>query len=285
MSSDSSTATKVLIGCLIAFVAGVLICAGAIVLVGYATVGFVQQVDELVDKEVARNLEPQLKGIGELLQLGQVWIPPSPDAGADDLLPLSVTPSTRPQPGQAPPGIIHAWNRASHDDSAAIPELALDQDGRHARYEANGAVIDVCIYQVPAGEQSQVFADAVSAIQGAGYSSQTHHDYKFDGYDMVRWMTFSFAPPQRHGRMLWVKDWLIVTMTDRADVDLEGFEHAYLLYIQGKGEASAAGQVPAVEPVPAVAPAADVPPVANDAAVTAEPIEPPAPSRSDRQAQ
>lgn len=216
-------------------------CGGGIALVGFRWYGLA--------KQVVQEVGPELVSMGELLHEAQAWIPPSAEAGPEEVFPLSVTATSRPRPGQPNPQMVTAWKRTGHDDSAAIPELALDQDGRHARYEANGAAIDVCIYRVAASEQAQVFSDAVSALQGAGYSSQTHQDYEFDEFDMVRWMTFSFSPPERHGRMLWVKDWLIVTMTDRAATDVEGFERAYLRGIQGKGVAASEDETPTDEPV------------------------------------
>ena len=221
MSSEQSTTNKVLIGCLIAGVVGMLLCGGVIALVGFWGVGMARQ--------VAQEIGPQLQEQGERMHFADSWQPPAADVGAEQLFPEA----------------IGAWTLSGHDDAAAIPELAIDRDGWHGTYESAGSTINVYVYQVPLAEKTQMFDAAAAAIDGAGYSTQSKQSTDFGS---VHWMTFSFSPPERHGRMWWTKDWLIVATTENAAVNLEGFEEDYLTAIQAP-EVLGADDSPSAEPV------------------------------------
>jgi hypothetical protein len=204
-SSEQSSAVKVLIGCLIAGVVGVLLCGGAIVFFAYKGAGFLQQ--------VAKEAGPAFKAQMEQIQFAETWQPPAADARAEQLFPATVG----------------GWSLSGHDDAAAIPELAIERDGLHGTYESVGTTINVYVYQVPMTEQSQIFSAATAAIDGAGYKTQSKEDVDVG---TAHWMPFNFSPPERFGRMWWTKDWLVVLLTESAAVNLAGFEKDYLTAIE-----------------------------------------------------
>jgi hypothetical protein len=220
MSSETSAA-KWLVGCLVAAFFAVLLCAGGVALIVFWGYSRAQQ--------VARQMGPEIQNQIEQAQFGAEWRPPADDAGPDELFPES----------------IGAWVRAGQDDAAAIPELAIETDGQHGTYESTGTKVDVYAYRVPHAEKGAIFDAAVSAIDTTGY---THRNRSFTDLGSAHWMTFSFSPPARRGRLWWAKDWLIVTMTENADLDLERFERDYLLSIQGPPQDSAPPGVTPAEP-------------------------------------
>ena len=251
MSTENSS-SKWLIGCLIAGVVGMLLCAGGVALIGFWGYSAARQVAQQVGPEIQEQLED--------MQFAAEWRPPARDAGPEEILPEA----------------IGVWSRVSHDDSAAIPELAIALDGVHGTYEGTGNSIDVYTYRLPMANQAQLFQDALDAMDSAGYTSrtQTHVDL-----GTHHWMTFSFNPPQRYGRMWWAQDWLFVTMTDEPSVDLESFERIYLLTIQDPTNSGIDITLPepAIEPRPAdpeepSAPAEPQP--AEPAADETAPVEP-----------
>jgi len=210
MSSESN-ASKWVIGCLIAGVVGMLVCGGVIVGLGF--LGFKTM------KEVVEHIGPEI-------EFASQWTPPSADAGAEALFPTAVG----------------SWTRTAQDDSAAISELALDRNGQHGTYESGGNKVDVYTYHVAMTEQAQVFDAALAAIDKAGYTTRSEQNQDFG---VVHVMTFSFSPPERHGRMWWAHDWLVVTTTDKASVDLKDFERTYLKAMQGSAPANPAQMTPA----------------------------------------
>ncbi|MFO1092009.1 MAG: hypothetical protein U0992_01665 [Planctomycetaceae bacterium] len=217
MSSDNS-AQKWVIGCLIAGFVAVLLCGGLVA--GVGLLGY------RAARQIAQEAMPVVQEYAELMAFAQAWTPPSADANGDSLFPNTIGP----------------WSLAGENETAAIPELAIARNGWHGTYESSGTKIDVYVYQVPAGEQNQVFQEAGQAIDRAGYSSRNKSDVTLDP---VRVQTFSFQPPERHGRMWWAKDWLVVTITENPGVDLKDFERTYLTAIGGPPAAISAQPVPA----------------------------------------
>jgi len=232
MSTENS-GTKWIVGCLVAGVVVVLLCGGTLALLGF--LGY-----RAVEK-VVQEAGPQMQHIA----FADTWTPPLPDAGPNDLFPQT----------------LGAWSRTDLNDSAAIPELAIDRDGQHGVYESGGNNVDIYAYSVPTDEQLSVFDAAVRAIDDANYSSQSKMG---TDYGISHWMTFSFDPPPRYGRMWWAKDWLFVTMTDAAGVNLEDFERIYLTAIQGPPEPGSLDGAPLDEPV-TEEPQLDSDPTAADA--------------------
>lgn len=249
MSSESSAA-KWLVGCLIAGVAGVLLCGGAIALIGFWGYGVARQVAQ----EIGPEFQKQMQG----MQFAAEWRPPPPDAGPDELFPEEFA----------------AWMRRSYDDQAAIPELGIARDGFHGVYKANGMTVNVYAYPVAINEQGPLFAEAVKAIDTAGYTTRSQANVDLGSF---HWMTFEFSPPQRFGRMWWASGWLVVTMTDNPAVNLENFEQGYLLAIQESPDSGIdqLQPVPAdpttVEPDGAPSPSTTVPAEQDDEAAPAEP--------------
>lgn len=192
MSTDNSS-SKWLVGCLIAAAVAVLLCGGGIALIGFF--GY----------QVAQQVGPQM----EVLEFAVEWQAPAADAGVEELLPETVM----------------DWSRTDHEETAALSELAITHDGVHGTYTRDGTNIDVYAYRVAVHEKAGVFTGAQDAIDSAGYSTRTQATVDLGTY---QWMTFSFNPPQRYGRMWWAQDWLIVTITDDPAVNLESFERNYL---------------------------------------------------------
>lgn len=200
MSGESSSG-KWIVGCLIGGVALIVLCGGGLFLVGllgYRTASQVGQAAVLELQEQAQQM-----------QFATAWSGPPAGSGADVLFPAS----------------INAWQLASQDEESAIVELGLERSGLHGRYQSGVTEVDVYAYEVPQAEQSQIFNDAAAAIENVGYTtrSQGHVD---DGTSHR--MTFSFSPPDTHGRMWWCRGWLFVFKTSDGTVDLDAFQQQYL---------------------------------------------------------
>lgn len=250
MSTESS-AGKWLLGCALVGVLLVLLCGGGLFMIGWLGYRTASQVAQTA----AAGLEDQMRQ----MQFAAGWTAPAAGSGADVLFPAEV----------------NAWQLAAHDEESAIVELGLARDGRHARYESGVSAVDVYAYEVPPGEQSQVFHDAAAAIENVGYSSrsQAHVD---DGASHR--MTFSFSPPETYGRMWWSQGWLFVFKTSESTVNLDAFLEQYLTTIGGtaapdpqmppSGEpapletkvAPPAGPSPESPPMPQAAPESPDPP-------------------------
>ena len=145
MSSDNS-AQKWVIGCLIAGFVAVLLCGGLVA--GVGLLGY------RAARQIAQEAMPVVQEYAELMAFAQAWTPPSADANGDSLIPKTIGP----------------WSLTGEDEMAAIPELAIARNGWHGTYESSGTKIDVYVYQVPAGEQSQGLAlvnDAVVQLDQA----------------------------------------------------------------------------------------------------------------------
>ena len=149
-----------------------------------------------VGEQAAQQIGPEFQRQMQDMQFAAEWRPPAPDAGPDQLLPEAVG----------------GWTRSSHDDLSTIPELAIARDGVHGAYDSNGTTVDVYAYPLPMHEQGQLFGEAVKAIEEAGYTTRSQANVDMGSY---HWMTFSFDPPQRFGRMWWSQGWLFVTITDK----------------------------------------------------------------------
>jgi hypothetical protein len=246
--STENNSTKWLVGCLIAGVVGVLLCGGTVALIGFWGYKAAEQIAQDMGPQLQQQIE-QLKELGEQMQFADQWQPPAPGAGPEELLPEAVG----------------AWTRISHDDLTAIPELAIARDGFHGAYEFDATTIEVYAYPLPLKEQGQLFGEAANAIEMAGYATRSQANEDMGSF---HWMTFSFDPPQRFGRMWWAKDWLFVTMTGEPGVDLESFEHDYLLANQGPW-------VPGMdETSPDLAPTEIAPPEAVTDPRSVEPVDP-----------
>ena len=225
MSNDNSS-SKWLVGCLVAGAVAVLLCGGVVALIvfwGY---------------QVAQQVGPQIQQQMQGVQFAAQWTPPGPDADADELLPVAVGP----------------WSRVAHDDLAAIPELAIARDGLHGTYEGVNTKIEVYAYQVPMQDQAQLFQDALDAMESAGYTTRAQANVDMGSH---HWMTFSFSPPERSGRMWWSQGWLFVMTSDVSGTDLEGFEQVYLRTIENPTNGGMNPATPEVLPLEQAAAAAE----------------------------
>ena len=190
-----------------------LVCGGGLALVGW----FGYRTASQVGQSISTGIQQQ----AEQMQFASVWQAPQPGAGPDVLFPENV----------------NAWRLASHDDDSAIVELAIERDGRHARYESGVTGIDVYAYEVPAVEQAALFQDAADAIEAVNYTKrvQGHID---DGTSHR--MTFEFAPPETYGRMWWCRGWLFVLKSDNSTLDLDAFQTQYLSAVADRAAEAAA---------------------------------------------
>ena len=214
MSSEgSSSAGKWVIGCLVVAFVGVVICAGGLFFAVRTGIQTTQNAARQA-MQTAREAQREMIEQQEAARFAAEWIAPAPGAGPEMLFPEDVS----------------GWRRTSHDDAAEVVELGLSHQGRHAVYEAGITGIDVYVYEVGADEQSAVFQAAADAIDAGNYTSRS----KFSVNDgTVRHLTFSFAPPERHGRLWWCKGWLLLFIADDAEVDLRSFQTEYARLIQG----------------------------------------------------
>jgi hypothetical protein len=223
-SESSSTATKWVVGCLAAAFLGVVLCAGGAFLAFRATFQTARnaaqqamQAAQEADRqaaEAARQAESEMAAQLAESQFGLAWVPPAAGAGPDVVFPEHVG----------------AWKRTSQDDTAEIAELALTRPGQHAVYESGISGIDVYVYEVAPEEHAALFQAAENAIDTGGHTSQSRSAVD-DG--TVHRMTFSFAPPDRHGLMWWCKGWLLLFIADDPQVDLSSFRTEYATLIQG----------------------------------------------------
>ncbi len=246
MSSDgSSSATKWLVGCLVAAFLCVVLCAGgAIFAVRTAFVGARNAAQQMATAareadrraaEAAQEAQRQMAEQAEQTQFAAAWLPPAAETGPDVLFPEAVS----------------GWRRTSFDDAAEVADLGLARPGRHAVYESGIDGIDVYVYEIGADEQSSVFQAAADGIDAGNYTTRSKISID-DG--TVHHLTFSFAPPERHGLMWWCKGWLLLFIADDAQVDLKGFQTEYATLIQGvpasvetTSETQADGAAPAIE--------------------------------------
>jgi hypothetical protein len=216
MSSEgSSSAGKWVIGCLVVAFLCIVVCAGGLffaVRTGIQTTRDAARQAMQAAQEAKRDMAEQ----AERAQMAAAWVPPAAGAAPDGLFPENIT----------------GWRRTSNDDAAEVAELGLSRPGRHAVYESGIDGIDVYVYEVGADEQSPVFLAAANKIDSGGYSTQSKISID-DG--TVHHMTFSFAPPERHGLMWWCKGWLLF-IADDAQVDLKSFQTEYATLIQGAPE-------------------------------------------------
>jgi hypothetical protein len=214
MSSEgSSSAGKWVIGCLVVAFLCIVVCAGGLffaVRTGIQTTRDAARQAMQAAQEAKRDMAEQ----AERAQMAAAWVPPAAGAAPDGLFPENIT----------------GWRRISSDDAAEVAELGLSRPGRHAVYESGITGIDVYVYEVGSDEQSSVFQDAANAIDAGNYTSRSKISID-NGTD--HHLTFSFSPPERHGRMWWCKGWLLLFVADDAEVDLQSFQTEYATLIQG----------------------------------------------------
>jgi hypothetical protein len=199
----------------------IVLCGGGLFMLGL----FGYRAASQVAQSAATGMQEQM----QQMAFAAAWQPPAPGSGPDVLFPPA----------------INAWQLAAHDDQSAIVELALERDGLHARYESGVSGVDVYAYEVPPVEQSQIFNEAAAAIENVNYSSrsQGHVD---DGTSHR--LTFSFSPPDTHGRMWWSQGWLFVLKTSEGTVDLDAFLEQYLTAIRGTATTDVPSALPADDP-------------------------------------
>jgi hypothetical protein len=216
--SDEGSSSKWIVGCLLAALLGVVVCAGGAVMLGLWSYRAASVAVQQASTEMAAQVQET--------QFAATWTPPASGAGPETLLPEQ----------------LNAWRRTSHDDVAQIPELGIERTGLHAVFESGITGVDVYAYEVPAAEQEALFEAASGAIDAGEFQSRSKISY-FDGTSHR--MTYSFSPPDRQGILWWCQGWLFVFIADDPAFDLDGFRTQYLTQIQAVA-APDAGATPEV---------------------------------------
>jgi hypothetical protein len=204
--SNERSGSKWIVGCLVAGVLMLLVCGGGFALVGW----YGHHTARQISQSVSLGIEEQ----AEQTQFASDWQAPQPGAGPDVLFPENV----------------NAWRLASHDDDAAIVELAIERDGRHARYESGVTGIDVYVYEVPADKQTRMFLEAAAEARLRG---------RIDDGTSHR-LVYEISPRQTYGHWWWCRGWLFVLISDINTLELDAFQTQYLSAVAGRAAEAAA---------------------------------------------
>lgn len=168
--SNGSSATNWIIGCLVAGVVCVFVCAGgAFFFVRWGVqrqrtmVGEMQRAEmeaarardraqmEMARAQMEMAKQTQLAELASDWSVPAGWTPPPVDAPHDALLPL----------------LVGAWKRTSQTTTPSIPVVNVDREALSGVYTANGRTLDVYVCSLADDEREAVFQQAQSAIVNA----------------------------------------------------------------------------------------------------------------------
>ena len=146
--SNGSTATKWVVGCLLAGTAFMIaVCVGGVLMVRRG----IQEASEAME-EVAAEMERQ----GEVMQqasnwnLPGGWAAPADDATADMLLPLEAG----------------GWERSFVNTESTIPVINIERPADSGVYATGSSSLDVYVSRVEAEEKDTVFELSEIGLQG-----------------------------------------------------------------------------------------------------------------------
>ena len=201
MASENSL-LKWLVGCGVAGVLLVLICAG----VGWHLI-------TRGTKALRNVMEKQ----GQQAAFARSWQPPLPEAGPERLF----------------PGDVLDFELADQDEKASVPEFGIDVPGHRAGYGSSRGKIEVLVYRANKLEKEALSGRLKKAVEEGPYNSRWTLDSDLGDFSRF---DYTVSPPLQKGILWWSKDWLFLFRT-HGEIDLEPFVEAYLRAIQ-QGEAA-----------------------------------------------
>lgn len=244
--SNESSATKWVVGCLLAGVFCLFACGGLIVWMVSATMK--------AGRDVANTMAEQAQVMQQASNwnLPDGWAAPGEDAPDDTLLPIQVG----------------NWERMLISRESTIPLVNINRENVTAVYAREGHSLDVYVARVDGDERDAVFDEAKNVIT----SNPAGHSTIGSGNGTTKTLFYqTFGTPGNAGWLVWNDGWLFVIQSSDSEASLTGFMTAWFNEINARPsleETSDAETLPeidgsAAQPAPAETPAEN-----TDAATT-----------------
>jgi hypothetical protein len=203
--SNESTATKWVVGCLVAGVLCLFACGGAMVWMYSAAMRAGRAVTQ----------QAQVMQQASNWNLPEGWAAPDEGAPDDTLLPLQA----------------REWERMFVSEESTIPVVDINRDNVTAVYAADGHSLDVYVARVDGNERDAVFDQAKDVIT----SNSTGHSTIGSGNGTTKTFFYqTFGGSGSAGWMVWNDGWLFVIQSSESEAPLADFMTVYFEEIDAR---------------------------------------------------